>query len=136
MGCGGHDVQPSQNVLHQGSMQVLIIAPSPAVAPIDCTLRSGEQGSRAAGEVRNPQPFDSGPVRPVHIQPLDRQFREQAGRLRQCVEGGEELAICDEGLKHPPWKSPDLYMSQTLYFSHNSSYRVMAPQNHFFLPTT
>ena len=77
MGCGGHDVQPSQNVLHQGSMQVLVIAPSPAVAPIDCTLRGGEQGPRAAGEVRNPQPFDSGPVRPVHIQPLDRQFREQ-----------------------------------------------------------
>ena len=85
-----------------GLVQVLVIAASPAVAPIDCTLRGGEQGPRAAGEVRNPQPFDSVPVRPVHIQPLDRQFREQAGRLRQCVEGGEELAICDEGLKHPP----------------------------------
>ena len=33
MGCGGHDVQSSQNVLHQGSMQVLVIAARPAVAP-------------------------------------------------------------------------------------------------------
>ena len=72
MGCGGHDVQTSQNALHQGSMQLLVIAAKPAVAPIDCTLRGGEQRPRAAGEVRNSQPCDSGPVRLVHIQSLDR----------------------------------------------------------------
>ena len=102
MGCGGHDVQPSQNVLHQGSMQVLVIAAGPAVAAIHRPLRGREQGSSSAGEVREPQAFDSGPVRPVHVQPLDRQFRKQTGRCRQRVEGREELTVRDEGLEHPP----------------------------------
>ena len=83
---GGHDVQPGQDALHEGTMQLFVIASGPAVAPVHGTLRRGKQGSRAAGEVRNPQPFDRALVRPVHVQPLDRQFREQAGRFGQCVE--------------------------------------------------
>ena len=61
MGGGRHDVQPGQNALNQGWMQVLVIASGPAVAPVHGTLRGGEQGSRAAGEVRDPQPFDRAP---------------------------------------------------------------------------
>ena len=81
MCCGGHDIEPGQDAFHEGLVQVLVIAARPAVTPIDCPLRCREQGSGAASEVRNPKSFDRGPVRPVHLQPLDREFREQASGL-------------------------------------------------------
>ena len=53
-----------------------------------------------------PAPDKTGKItvarREFSVSLISRQFREQASRFRQCVEGGEELAICDEGLKHPP----------------------------------
>ena len=102
MGRRGHDVQSDQDALHHRLVQELVVAARPAAASVDGPLGGGEQGPRAASEVRDPQILNRASVRPVDAEPVDRQFREEARGRRQRVERGEELAIRDQGLEHPP----------------------------------
>ena len=84
MCCGGHDIQPCQDSFHQRPMQVLVIAARPAVTPIDCPLRCREQGSGAASEIRNPQPFDHRPG-PTSPRPADRRRVPRESKRTQAM---------------------------------------------------
>ena len=80
VGGGRQDVSAHQHTLHDSPMQVGIIPPCPPVAAVNGTLHRRQQGTGSTGKVGHFQGQNSVPVRPVQIQPGDRQFRQQTGR--------------------------------------------------------
>ena len=99
----GHHIAAVEDLLHQRAMERRRVAPGAFVPRGDLLVHRREQRPGAAGEVPHAESAEAVGVRPIQVvQQRHREARQQRGRRRKRVEGGEVLPIGDEPLEDAP----------------------------------
>ncbi len=83
-------------------MKIVVIPAAPAEAAADGLVRRAQECPRPAGKVGDAEAGDRLRVGPVDVQPPHAERREERRRRGKGVEGGQELPVRDQSLKHLP----------------------------------